>query len=79
MGENMALMYEWFERVGYSVDIEALRRNYSEVKWERFEDWAVHQDWSVLDAAKEAASWFILVRSRRCTRFGVPMQSRSFL
>ena len=55
MSEDFALMYEWFDRVGYSVDIEALRRDYPEVKWERFSDWAVRQDWSVLHAAKEAA------------------------
>jgi uncharacterized protein YbjT (DUF2867 family) len=56
MSEDMALMYEWFARVGYSVEIEALRRDYPEVSWERFEDWADRQDWSVLDAAEKAAS-----------------------
>ena len=56
MSEDMALMYEWFERVGYSVDIEGLRRGYPEVKWERFNEWAARQDWSVLDVAEQAVS-----------------------
>jgi uncharacterized protein YbjT (DUF2867 family) len=55
MSEDMAVMYEWFDRVGYSVDIEALRRDYPEVKWERFSDWAARQDWSILDAKVEKA------------------------
>ncbi|MHA1559106.1 MAG: NmrA/HSCARG family protein, partial [Alphaproteobacteria bacterium] len=43
--EDLALMYEWFDRVGYSADIEALRTNFPEVKWLRYEDWATLQDW----------------------------------
>jgi uncharacterized protein YbjT (DUF2867 family) len=38
--EDMALMFEWFDRVGYSVDVEALRASYPEVGWHRFADWA---------------------------------------
>ena len=56
MSEDMALMYEWFEKVGYSADIEGLRRDYPQVRWERFGDWAARQDWSVLEAAGKAAS-----------------------
>ncbi|MCK5248458.1 MAG: NmrA/HSCARG family protein [Spirochaetaceae bacterium] len=55
MSEDMALMYEWFDGVGYSVDIEALRRDYPEVKWERFSQWASRQDWSVLESAGKTA------------------------
>jgi uncharacterized protein YbjT (DUF2867 family) len=55
MSEDMALMYEWFENVGYSADVEGLRRDYPEVKWERFSDWAKRQDWSVLKAPVPAA------------------------
>jgi uncharacterized protein YbjT (DUF2867 family) len=47
--EDLALMEEWFEKVGYSVDIDALRRKYPEVGWMRFEEWANSQDWRVLD------------------------------
>ncbi|MBN2440425.1 MAG: NmrA/HSCARG family protein [Spirochaetales bacterium] len=43
--DDMALMYEWFHSVGYSVDIKALKEKYSGIKWYDFEDWAFHQDW----------------------------------
>jgi uncharacterized protein YbjT (DUF2867 family) len=46
--EDMALMYEWFERVGYTVDTAALRRDYPEVGWHTFEQWAKVQDWKTL-------------------------------
>jgi len=45
MGEDMTKMYEWFERVGYSADTAALRRDYPEVGWHTYEDWAKEQDW----------------------------------
>ena len=38
--EDLGLMFEWFDRVGYSVDIAALRREYPEVGWQTFEAWA---------------------------------------
>ena len=50
--EDMALMYEWFVRVGYSVEIEGLRREYPDVRWETFIQWARRQDWSVLNPAE---------------------------
>jgi uncharacterized protein YbjT (DUF2867 family) len=49
--EDFALMYEWFDRVGYSADISSLRLDYPEVSWLRFEDWAKTRDWKVLDRA----------------------------
>lgn len=48
MGGDSDKMLEWFETVGYSADIEALRRDYPEVGWQTFEEWAQAQDWSVL-------------------------------
>ena len=48
MAEDFALMYEWFDRVGYSADIAGLRRDYPEVGWMSFEDWAKVQDWKQL-------------------------------
>jgi hypothetical protein len=42
-------MFEWFDRVGYDADIVALRRDFSEVPWHSFADWAREFDWSVLD------------------------------
>ncbi len=51
MSEDTALMFEWFDRVGYQVDVAALRRDYAEVKWHSFETWAKLQDWSALNKA----------------------------
>ena len=49
--EDMALMYEWFNRVGYSADIEGLRRQYPDVGWLGFEAWSRSRDWHILDRA----------------------------
>jgi len=46
--EDAARMYEWFERVGYTVDLPALRRDYPEVGWHTFEAWAREQDWATI-------------------------------
>ena len=46
--EDFAIMFEWFDKVGYSVDIEKLAEDYPEVKWQKLSDWAQEQDWSVL-------------------------------
>jgi uncharacterized protein YbjT (DUF2867 family) len=43
MGEDGALMYEWFESTGYSVDRAALARAFPTVKWTTFEAWAKRQ------------------------------------
>ncbi len=48
---DLARMWEWFDQVGYSVDINALVRSYPEVGWHDFRRWAREQDWSVLDVA----------------------------
>ena len=53
--EDAALMFEWFERVGYDVDIGALRKEFPEVRWHSFADWAREFDWSVLGQATSAA------------------------
>jgi uncharacterized protein YbjT (DUF2867 family) len=49
--EDYAKMFEWFDRVGYSADIARLRREYPEVGWHTFEEWAKAQSWSVLKQA----------------------------
>jgi len=51
--EDLARMYEWFDRVGYDADIVGLRWLYPEVDWHRFSTWAREQDWSAV-AAPEA-------------------------
>jgi uncharacterized protein YbjT (DUF2867 family) len=50
-----AIMFEWFDRSGYDVDIAGLRRAFPEVRWQSFADWAGSFDWSVLDRAPAAA------------------------
>ncbi|WP_421724706.1 NmrA/HSCARG family protein [Bauldia sp.] len=52
--EDMAIMFEWFDKVGYSVDTDALRRDFPEVPWVRFADWAKAFDWSFLSATEAA-------------------------
>jgi uncharacterized protein YbjT (DUF2867 family) len=49
--EDLARMYEWFDRVGYHADILTLRHEFPEVGWHTFEEWARSQDWSFLGAA----------------------------
>ncbi|MDK1373481.1 MULTISPECIES: NmrA/HSCARG family protein [unclassified Sinorhizobium] len=49
--EDAALMFEWFDRVGYDADIAALRREFPEVHWLSFADWARAYDWSALERA----------------------------
>jgi uncharacterized protein YbjT (DUF2867 family) len=49
--EDYAKMFEWFDRVGYSADVARLRREYPEVGWHTFEQWAKEQSWGVLKQA----------------------------
>jgi uncharacterized protein YbjT (DUF2867 family) len=53
--EDAALMFEWFDRVGYDADIAALRRDFPEVRWHSFADWARAFDWSILERTSSAA------------------------
>jgi len=48
MGEDGAKMFEWFDRVGYTVDGAALRREFPDVAFHDFESWAKAQDWNTL-------------------------------
>ena len=54
MRPDAAKMYEWFDEVGYSADIEALRRDYPETGWQTFKEWAQTQDWSILNGSVTA-------------------------
>lgn len=49
--EDLARMWTWFDRVGYDVDVGALRRSYPEVGWHDLRTWSREQDWTVLDTA----------------------------
>ena len=42
-------MFDWFNTVGYSANVSALRQDYPEVGWHTFEQWVKAQDWSVLN------------------------------
>jgi len=48
MGEDGAKMYEWLDRVGYTVDRAALHREFPDVAFYDFESWAKTQDWNAL-------------------------------
>ena len=48
MGEDGAMMYEWFDRVGFIFDRAALRREFPDVAFHDFESWAKAQDWNTL-------------------------------
>jgi uncharacterized protein YbjT (DUF2867 family) len=48
MGEDGARMYEWLDRVGYTVDRAALHREFPDVAFHGFESWAKTQDWKAL-------------------------------
>ena len=37
--KDIALMYEWYERAGPSIDITNLHQEYPQVNWLSFEDW----------------------------------------
>jgi uncharacterized protein YbjT (DUF2867 family) len=46
--EDLGRMFEWLRRVGYHANISLLRRDFPEVGWHTFEDWARVQDWDAL-------------------------------
>ena len=52
--EDAALMFEWFDRVGYDVDITALRKDFPEVRWHNLADWARAFNWSALEQTASA-------------------------
>jgi uncharacterized protein YbjT (DUF2867 family) len=48
MGEDGVRMAEWLDRVGYTVDRAALRREFPDVGFHDFESWVRTQDWKAL-------------------------------
>jgi len=48
--EDLALMFDWINRVGYHADIAALRARYPTVGWHSLEAWAATQNWNRLFA-----------------------------
>jgi uncharacterized protein YbjT (DUF2867 family) len=49
--EDQARMAEWLNRHGYTVDIERLRRDFPDIGWHRYAEWAAEQDWPRLLSA----------------------------
>ena len=45
---DMATMFEWFDTTGYSTNIAALHRDFPEVAWHDFKNWAQAQDWETI-------------------------------
>lgn len=43
---DIAAMYDWFNRVGYSAEIPRLKKEYPEVHWRTLSDWLRAQDWA---------------------------------
>lgn len=43
-----AVMFEWFDRAGYSADIAGMRSGFPEVGWTDFASWAEGVDWRAL-------------------------------
>lgn len=46
---DMGAMFEWFDRIGYNVDIVGLHLEFSDVNWQKYPEWVELQDWSFLD------------------------------
>jgi uncharacterized protein YbjT (DUF2867 family) len=49
--EDLALMFQWFERIGTGVDVISLHKQYPEVNWLTFKDWVKSQNWEGLAAS----------------------------
>ncbi len=56
MSGDAAKMFEWFDAVGYSADIPALRSAYPGTGWHTFEQWAQAQDRSILSGEAATAN-----------------------
>lgn len=48
---DWAKMFDWFNRIGYNVDIGALPKRYPEIGWHKFGDWVKLQNWSAVKMA----------------------------
>ena len=44
--EDFAIMFEWFDSVGYSVNVEELKAKFPDVTWPSFAQWSSQQDWN---------------------------------
>ena len=62
MSKDLVKMYEWFERVGYHLDIAALHGEYPEADGHTYEAWAREQDWeAILSESGHGIPYFLIV------------------
>jgi hypothetical protein len=54
--EDIALMYEWYERVRTGIDTTNLHQQYPEVNWRRFKDWVKSQNWDAYVSSNSYSS-----------------------
>jgi len=45
---DLAIMFRWFESVGYSINIAELRNRFPEIPWLTFDAWAAQKNWKEL-------------------------------
>lgn len=50
-GGGLQILFDWLDRVGFTVDIGALRRDFPDVRWHTFAEWARSQDWEMVHPA----------------------------
>jgi uncharacterized protein YbjT (DUF2867 family) len=53
---GLQVLFEWLDRVGFNVDIAALRRDYPDLRWHSFSEWAHVQDWSLVNPSLPSSS-----------------------
>ncbi len=47
-GGGLQVLFAWLDRVGFTADIAGLRRDFPNVRWHSFSDWASSQNWEIL-------------------------------
>ncbi len=45
---DMGAMFEWFDHIGYDVDIATLHREFPDVNWQDYSAWVESKDWKFL-------------------------------
>ena len=48
---GLQVLFDWLDRVGFTVDIPKLRQSHPEVRWHTFADWAQSQSWEMVRPA----------------------------
>lgn len=46
--DDMAAMFEWFDQVGYNVNLPDLHESFPEIDWQSYSQWVESQDWGFL-------------------------------